>query len=258
MATFTATVDNGYFPPRVLLQLTGAAGASVTVTRNVSGSSTRAVRSANPAGLESGSWSDYDYEPPYASLSDTAVWAGGTATTGVVLFGPGRSWLRHPGVPSLSMPVEVQAEEDLTYGTTRARFDPIGRRYPIIVSDGVRHSRSSTLTIRTDTLNEAADLQALLDDSSVLLLSVPPEWGWGITNHYLSLGDVSVRRATPTYAPDQTRYWSMPYDEVDQPAGGVQALWTAGQVDGLYTTWTDLMAAYPTNEDLLLNRVGGA
>lgn len=250
--TFTATPQPGNSPPRVLLELEYTGQTSATITRLDPDGRERPVRLAEPATLVGGIWTGFDYESWFGDASTyTAVTGGGSITTVPVTLAVLTPWLRHPGVPSLSAPVDFQGDGEPVRAVSQAVLEPIGRRDPIVVSDGRRRSKRGTMTVRTETLAEVQALLDLLDDVSILLLDIPPEAGYGITHEYRSIGDLTESRFRPDYYPHPWRIWTAPYIVVDRPAGGQQSERTYDTVLAEFSTYSAVKNAYDTYTDLL-------
>lgn len=254
--TFTATAEPGNVPPRTLLELTYTGQTSATITRLDPDGVTRVVRLGDPAALIAGSWVGYDYESWFGEPATyTATTGAGSLTTSPVTLDVTRPWLRHPGIPSLSMEIDFQGDGAPVRPANLTVLEPLGRRSPIVVSDGRRKSKRGTMTIRTHTLVEMSALLGLTDDLSVLLLDVPPGMEFGITHEYRALGDLTEDRLRPDYYRHPWRIWQMPFTVVDRPAGGLQAqrTWvdvldeapTWAALIGMYETWTDVLTGTP-------------
>lgn len=252
--TFTATPQPTNNPPRTLLQLTYTGETTATITRADPDGVVRTVRLADPATLTGGSWTGFDYESWFGqSTTYTAtVGGGGTITTAASTLSVSQVWMRHPGVPSLSMPIDFQGEGQPVRPVNQAILEPLNRPTPIVVTDGRRRAKRGTLTVRTKTDSEAAAWLALLDDTTVLLLDIPPNIPFGITAHqYVSLGDLTEDRLRPDYYPHPWRIWSVPFVVVDAPAGGQQAQRTYATVLAAFATYTAVKARYSTYNNLL-------
>lgn len=252
--TLVATPEPGNGPPRVLLELEWTGETEITVQRVDPDGRTRPVRLAEPAELTSDEWSGYDYESWFGQ-STTYQATDGTTTISAtpVTLSVDAAWLRHPGQPDLSMQVNVEADGDPVRRVNRAVLEPLGRRYPIVVTDGRRKAKQSTVTFRTYTLAEADQLLGLVDDTAVLLLDVPPAWGWGITHQYMAIGDLTETRTAPAgrgaWIP--VRNWSAPYDVVDRPADTDAGDRTWANVLAEAATWQDVLDMYDTWGDVL-------
>lgn len=252
-ATFVATAQPGNVPPRVLLELTYASQASATVTRLDPDGRIRTVRLADPATLASGVWVGYDYESwLQGAATYTATTSVGYVTSNPVSMDVDTVWLRHPGIPSLSVPVEIVPDlEERVHAVNQAVLQPLGRRYPIVVSDGRRKAATSGLTFRTLDEVDGPALRAIFDDVSVLLLDAPLDHGLGFVHEYLAFGELRERRFDPQHGPNPWRNWSVGYTVVDRPAGGQQALRTWATVLAENTAWSDVVNTFTTWSDLL-------
>ncbi len=261
MPTLTAAPEPGNSPPRVLLTLdmsdVSPVPASATVSRLDPDGRTRAVRLAEPAKLTGGQWTGYDYETPFGQpVTYTAV-AGSTSVAGApVTLDVSTVWLRHPGVPSLSMPLPRQAPSTLATrrrASTRGVFRPLGRSTPLVVTEGTRQAPETALVVKTSSLDEMRRLWDLLADESVLLLTLPAGLGWGVTHEYISVGDVEESRVAG-WGGYEPRVFMLPYTVVDRPAGGLQSQWTWGDVLARFASWSEVLAFYPSWQDVLTNR----
>ncbi len=260
MPSVTAVPEPGNVPPRVLLTVNLAdvvpIPTSAYITRNDPDGRVRTIRLADPAVLNAGLWTGYDYESPFGTPVTYSVLAGSaTYAATPVTLAVDEVWLRHPGLPSLSLPVQYQRRGSLgvrTRASSRAVFTPMGRRTPIVLSGVSRQSPESALSVLTRSEGERSQLWDLLDDDSVLLLTVPASRGWGVTHEYVSIGDVSEARITGLLATPE-RTFTLPYIVVDRPAGDLQSQFTWGDLLAEATTWAEVMASYDTWFDVLQN-----
>ncbi|WP_416906224.1 hypothetical protein [Micromonospora echinospora] len=165
MATIlTATAEPDNDPPRVALSLEWTGETEVTIVRADPDGRSRPVRLAEPAALIGGLWTGYDYESwlgqpaTYSATVDAT-----TITSGPVTVAVDAAWLRHPGVPSLSMRVNFEGAGEPVRPIQQTVHEPLGRQHPIVVTDGRRRSARSTLTLRT---YDAAEMDQLLGRST--------------------------------------------------------------------------------------------
>jgi len=159
-------------------------------------------------------------------------------------------WLIHPGVPDLSMRLaKVKSLGDRTRWVNWGVFQPFGRPTPVVVTDGRRKAVTAQLVIRTRTLDELDALVALTTDAAVLLLNVPASLGWGVTNEYISLGDLTESREA--FASFPTRVLSAPYLVVSRPVGGSQSQRTYADLLTECATYQAVMDLYDTYLDAL-------
>ncbi len=253
--TLTASAVPAGSPPRVDLTLNWAGADEITVQRVDPDGRTRPVRLAEPAELTAGVWTGSDYESWFGETT-TYQATSGSATidaAAAVSLDVDTAWLRHPGQPTLSQQVNVEGDGEPVRRVNRAVHEPLGRKHPIVITDGQRKSKQSTITLRTHTLEEADALLALADDAGVLLLDVPPAWGWGITHQYMSLGDLTEARTTGpnrgAWVP--VRNWTADYIVVDRIPDTVEADRTWATVIVEAATWTELVAMYDTWTDVM-------
>lgn len=258
--TIVATAEPDALPaPRVKLDITWTGATSVAVVRRDPGGAAIPVAGGSPAALSGGVATLYDYESAFGT-SVTYEATAGTATivSGSVALTVARPWLRHPGVPALSMPVELSGDGEPQYGVNRAKLEPQGRSRPIVLTDGRRKSKTSTLGVRTYSLAERAALLALLDDAGVILLDVPPAYGWRMTQQYMAFADATAAPIVPSNPHTPWDEWSLPYDVVDRPAIAGEVSWTYAAVITGYSTYSAVKTAFATYADLLANRPAGS
>lgn len=253
--TLVATPDPGNSPPRVLLELTYTGQTEATIVRNDPDGSQTVVRLANPATLDgSGQWVGFDYESWFESdMTYTATTGAGSISSSTVSLDVSDVWLRHPGVPSLSLQVDFQGEGEPVRPVMQTVLEPLGRRNPVVVSDGQRKSKRGDITLRTKNDDEHDDLIALVDGVVPLLLDVPPSKNFGasLTHQYLSLGDLTERRLRPDYYPHPWRIWTAPYIVVGWPAGGILPERSYATVLADYASYQAVKSAYATYTTLL-------
>ena len=255
MATVTvvATVEADNVPPRVRLDVTDTGTPAITavnVTRLDPDGRTVPVRTAdgNPLVLTTSGSNRvglvYDYEMPHGETVTYGI--EGSSIAVPVTVPDGGVWLVHPGVPSLSMPIDfrIGSFDETVNDVVRGVFRPMGRTRPIVMVGGPRLDDESQFVVATETSSDSAALKALLADGQVLRLMVPPSIGLDIPTAYISPGALTVRRVS-SIGTDPKRDFQIPYTVVDRPAGGSQAQRT--YVDLLeYPTYASLLAAYPT------------
>lgn len=251
--TVAPTVEASNVPPRVRLNITASAGeTSTTITRLNPDGSVVPVRTndGNPLTISGGTALLYDYETPFGPVSYSSLESPGTVSAQVTIDA-GSVWLVHPGVPALSMAVELRvgslAEE--SYAVSQGVFRPMGRANPVIVTDGTRKGMQSSMTVGVDNANDLRAIRALISDAGVLFLNIPASLGYVVDSCYIAVGDVRITRPS-TVGSDPHRDIELPFYVVDRPAGGSQAARTL--LDLLdYPTLNSLQAAYPTLTALL-------
>ncbi len=246
-------------PPRIRIIVTAMAGDTVTVTRrNVDGSA-YSVRTGNPGTLDSpGTWTGYDYESPFA-LAGTYKATSNTGDTVLATvpalreYGVRTPWLIHPGIPGLSLPVNVARPGPLPSSEiNQGVFAILGRPDPIVRTDGVRRAPTFTLTLSTSTWDDQDALMKILSDASTLLLQVTyPEWERG-DYWWISVSTVTPIRLVD-YFGGQDMQWALACTVTGSPAGLLQAQWTCAGVVNAYASSSDVVSAYATSQDLLIN-----
>jgi hypothetical protein len=139
----------------------------------------------------------------------------GTASSNTVVITGGSydiGWLKDPTTPSLDVPIVFQNEpksdcaypvgvtltniESETFATANGMFEIVNAANPAIVSM-LRKSLSATIHLVTQSLADAAALEALLGTGRVLLLQLPSEYGWSSQTYsstYINVLDVARNR----------------------------------------------------------------
>jgi hypothetical protein len=251
VATVTATVDTVNVPARVRLDIADVgspAFTTVTVTRHNPDGTVSPVRTTdgNPVPMSGGAGLVYDYEAPYGAAVTYSTLETPANVTTPVTVPASQVWLIHPGVPSLSLPIRLGRGSFMSRvrAASQAVFKVLGRSTPLVYTDGARKSIASTLVALVQSAGQLAAMEALLADTSVLLLNVPTTLGYNFPTCYVSIGDVTEVPTTELVA-ETWLTLSMPFTVVDRPAGGTQAARTLADL-AVYATLADLAAAYPT------------
>lgn len=249
-AVLTATPQPSNVPPRVLLAVTGMAGATVTITRTGT-DGTVTVRTANPGTLTAGAFTVSDYEATfgiaytYTATSNTADTATASAT--LTVSGP---WLFHLADSTLSMPIRVMSRGERTLATNQGVHTVIGRPAAVVRSDGVRRLPTFPLLVGTSTLAEEAALTAILADSSVLLLQIAYTGVTRAESYYVSVGDVTMTDVADWFGNPFTQ-WTLPCTVTAVPTGSQQSAWTYAGLSAAFATYATADAAYTTYADML-------
>lgn len=240
-------------PPRIRLLVTGFSGLTVTVLRYDHNGST-VVRTASPGELSGGVWSGYDDEMPYNELVSYAAIPAGTTTAAAITTATlpvTRPWLVHPGVPSLSQPVDVLlgVGPDL-YASPAGLHAVLGRAADVVISDGTRKAAKASMTAYTQTYDAADALTALLADCTPLLFQYVLPGVERQLYRWVAIGDVSVDGAGQPFG-DPWAEWPMSYSVVDRPVGALQAQRTYADVLAESTTYQVVFDTFSTYLDLL-------
>lgn len=247
----TAEVHSGI--PRVKLDVTGAAGSTITIYRTDPDGSIVAVREADPIeGFVAPSGTVYDYEAPSdAAVTYKVIDGATTATSGSVTSSSGGvPFLIHPGLPLLSVPLTTVLEwPTWTRPIVTGLFQPIGRRLRVGVSTR-RQSVEGTLVVATGDATSRAAMEAILADGTTLLLKGSSKEH--AATRWVAIGDVTEQ---PHELDLRTwNVWTLPLVEVDRPAGTALPPVTYADVVSTFATYAAMEAAVPTYADL----VGGA
>jgi glycerophosphoryl diester phosphodiesterase len=255
----TASADAANLPPRVLLSLSGSAGATATIVRIDQDGNSTPVRTANPATLAGGAWLGYDYEAPYGqpvtyvSTPNT----GPALTSNPVTLNVTVPWLIHPGIPSLSQPLTVVTIGTRTRTVNQGVFTVLGRPNAVTVNDGARHNPTFPLTIRTAALDDEDALLDLVGDGSALLLQVVYPNITRTRYEWVSVGDMDEDNPIGWFGSDFTQ-WTLPCTVTDPPTGLQQSQRTLGDLAAEFTTLASIKTAYATLRDISTDtRVGG-
>lgn len=252
--TITPTVDLLSTPPSVGLAILDSTGAntSLTVQRVDPDGVLRPVRTTDGNALPltvSGATrvgSLVDYEPPYGQSVFYTTTEVPSVASAAVTVDEDRVWLTHPGVPSLSMPVELRigSLDVVEFGVARGVFRPQGRRFPVVQTSGTRYAPASSLIVTTESMPVWDSLLAILDDASTLLLNSSPDNGLNIPTGYISIDTARLRRPS-SIGTDTLRDIELPFDTVDRPAGGTRAAWTMGDIRDNFALMSNIRDTFP-------------
>lgn len=248
-ATITATPDLVNWPPRMTLNVSGMTGTALTVVRLDADGTRTTVRSANPTTLSGGGQVVYDYEP---HDGESATWiatsnldATGATVTATMPTSVPR--LVHPGIPSLSVPLTVVDMGDHVAEVNQGVHHPLGRATAIVITDSRRHAPTFDLSAYTTGLAAESAMWTILRDTSTLLLQISYNASVGVDRNYyywVAIGSVTRARLGTdfrTVAGGADFGWTLPCTVASRPSGSLQP----------QRTWADVAAAYPYNRDLV-------
>lgn len=154
-------------------------------------------------------WIDYEVLPGVPVTYDTR-----SGTTDPVRIRGGEGlWLIHPVRPALSMQVTVREQGDVGNDLDLNEVSVMGRANPVTVGAAVRGGDKFTLTVRTETDDDARGLARLLKDGAPLFLAgrqsyMFPEW--------VRVGSITQNRLWQ-WDGEQRRVWELPCTEIDRP-----------------------------------------
>ncbi len=247
--SITVTSNPGNQPPQNILYVTGAPGTTAQITRTDPDGTQRPVRGGDPATLSGTQWVGYDYEMPYAAgVTYTVIPsdASPNAFTTVPALGVTQAWLIHPGIPSLSQPINnVSLLDAVQSDSGSTAHQVLSRERPVVVTDGTRHAETMQVGLRTASTVDKAAMKALLQDASTLLLQVVYPFTAESEWRYVTIGRIARNRFTKQFG-DQRRAWVLDCTDSDRPAGGVAAQRTWADVLAEAGTWQDVLNKYKT------------
>lgn len=235
-APVTTTVVGADRPVVSAAAPAGCASATVTVTAGGS-----AITVTNPTWVEGATY-------PAAA----APTASATSDSSVLVL-ESRHWLQHPTNPLLSMPFsKVQAVGDTTEASSSQTFFPLGAKYPVVVSEGVRRGKAGTLSVAVLSEAELAGLSALLADGGPLMVNIVGD-GWrDLRWAWISPGDVQKQNPYGRHLADRM-VLSFQYQEIGVPAGYSTPVWTVASLAAAFATVSDAAAAYATVADMAID-----
>lgn len=211
----------------------------------------RVVRQGDPL-LVSGSpriGTAYDYEAPFdlavtyvAVKEDTGL---EVASGSVTSTSGGIPWLIHPGLPELSQPLTVGSWPTWTRAVLRGTFQPIGRKYPVVVSSR-RLAESGDLVVYTASTVAHDALLKVLDAGVPLFLKGTSAEGSG--TRWVSVGDLvsSPIEDGPGSLVTGFVVHGLPLQVVDSPSGQALAAWTYAQSSSAFTSYADALTKAAT------------
>jgi len=171
-----------------------------------------------------------------------------------------RGWLIHPTRTNISVPldrtsvgVDVASLGEVDNGATQTIHRVIGASRPTVNAAGPRLDDELTLTLATATADQRIAVRTLLADQTPILINIPPSWGYELDYGFYAVGTTSTQRlAQMPDLPD--RRIVMPLIAVDPPLGGlVETGWSNAQLAIDFATNDEMLAAFASNNDLLLN-----
>jgi hypothetical protein len=187
---------------------------------------------------------DYEYVPNQVNYY--RVTAGSDQFTTTITPAQDGVVLKSITRPFLNMPVFVQELSDITRPARVGVFEIKGRSFPVAVSD-VRGSRRWNMTLRTETLSEADELELVFASGDPLYIQVDGEHD--IPGGYVVVGDVTRRRWGTT---SERRWFDLPCTEVAEPGPGVVgATVTCAGLVAEFATCADVLTEFATCADVL-------
>lgn len=155
-------------------------------------------------------------------------------------------WLKFIVQPALNQQVQLIDWSEVSRPSRVSLYDVVGRTDPVAVTD-VHSSRRVTVKMRTQTNDEADQLDAALSQGRPLFLHVPDPLA--LPSMYAVAGDYSSSRPV---RPTLVRHWEIQLIEVSPPpASAVAPPSTWQTILDSYATWQDVIDAFPTWQDVV-------
>lgn len=154
----------------------------------------------------------------------------------VTLLSQGKTWLKHPGQPSLNTTIQGLRGNlgSLVRDLPQGIFRPIGRKRAIVAS-GDRWEPTSTLSFVTWDTDQARKVRSLLDGGGVLLLQRPAVFN-DLDSAYIGIGATSEDKIDGETAFSPRRLWSMDVTVTSAPINLSKS--------AIGNTWNDVVDAY--------------
>lgn len=242
---------------RIRLTITGPSDADAYYVTRVAGTSVQ-VRSAYPTNNISGGVSVVDdYEVPrdvpvyYIVRVDNE--SGTIITSNTVTFPSGGVvMLVHPGLPSLSLTVNVRSDADYTYGTRTTIFQAFNADQAVSWTSTLM-APEGHLTLETYDLIETENLYALLRTGQPLFVAAPAGW---LDPGYIALTGLTKTKINPQNPREGFIRWELDYIYVSRPSGYLAVSWTYDKLGTEYSTVGDVSAAFGSYNAILFNEPG--
>jgi hypothetical protein len=254
--SITVTPQPDAAPPRFQVSVATPGGQPITALTfyRTAGGRTEATRFQPGPGPASRI--TVDSEAPWDSpvvFAATVTYGSTTETytAAPAFLSPAFPWLIHPTTPALSRCLDqdtftrmgVVSIGAVSRAATTTRHSIIGAKYPIVTKTGPRSGSQLQMQIATTSAQEHADLWALLDDQTPLLIRVPDAWEWDWEDGYYDVADASADRFEQ-YGPTRQRTFTLALARVEAPAGDLQPQRTWADVKAGAATWADLARGY--------------
>jgi hypothetical protein len=189
---------------------------------------------------------DIDYQiVVYASAEDAPDTIVGQAFATLPAIEP-EVWLKFVAKPALNRRVTLTGWDRIGRQNRNAAFTVRGRPDPIVITD-VHSSRTTTIKLRTESIQEGEALEAALSAGYPAFLHTPQ--GLALPTMYVAIGDVEYQRPS-SYS--HARAWTIDLIEVAAPPPSVFGpAPTWANIIAAYPTWRDVMDAFPTWRDVM-------
>lgn len=247
-AVLTAT-QQGTWPPRVLVTLSGIAAGDVVAVYRVVDNQRTAVRAGAATATDS-AFLVVDAEIPFGVPVHYEADVNGqvTYTTSDVTYTlPGGKNALTDAVSGLAAEVMIQDWPSVRRERRASVFKTRDGRN--VVVSGALGQYTSSLVLYTDTVTAADNLIALLEDATEGVVQIRQGSGATDIDGYFSVLTVERERFDPTTGEDVRRLWNLDVAETEAWASALAAQgYTYGDMQTSYTglTYAQLSADYAT------------
>jgi hypothetical protein len=200
--------------------------------------------------LLNGTWSGYDYHPPFNEsftyVASTGVEAD-SAPSAAQFIPSDEVWLLHPSDPARSYMVDkiLAPQQSVTRSSRATEFQILGSSKTVIRTDSPFEAVSGSFTIRV-ALDDVSLVESLFADDIPVLLNGPwgrYDYGWQwIWVKSISRSNSGGKISFPT------RNYEVSYKVVSGPDVDIEPVWTyadaTAEFTGAYTTTDGVWASY--------------
>lgn len=169
--------------------------------------------------------------------------------TGNVTPSIDRIWVKNLQRPFLNRKITMIDQSERDRPSRAGLFEIINRTDPIAVTE-LRGSPRFSITLKTETVEEAEDLDLVFSGGDVVYIQVPPNCPRPLQTAYYLIGDLREQRGQSVRSP--RRFFTLPLTRCAAPKSvlvGNTVTWQG--VVNVFATWADLIAAEPTWADVL-------
>jgi hypothetical protein len=182
-----------------------------------------------------------------------------TETSAAVTLSPASAWFVHPATPSLSVPVgngvdtSIRTISTVTEAATSTNHIILGSPRPVPTTNGPRLADATQLILQTNTDVARANLKALLQDQTPILIRVPPALSYGFDDGFYAVGDYAADR-TAQRPGSPRRVHTLPLQAVDSPVVSViNSGWSYATLALAEPNYTQVLAAFASYALLVTN-----
>lgn len=249
----TLTYDSQLSRVRVSADALGAIATYAVVDRTYNGVLYTTLRGGSTAAVTSEELTfpidDYEFVDGQAATYRVRSYDASdvlqTAQTATITPALDSVWLKFIARPYLNRRVTLNDWSDIERDARNGVFPVVGRIDPIAITD-LHTSRTFTIALLTQTLDEASDLDLALSVGFPLYLHAPSDCG--VPTVYAVAGSFNQKR---TSRRGVRRLFEIPLTEVGAP--GPDVVGSAGSWQTLlnnYGTWQDVLEDFPAWDDV--------